>query len=79
TLLLKRFETNMRFSGICLSYNISMLLFGSTAPIIAVYISKITNDINSLAYYLMAVSALTIFSFLRLPKGKLKTTMITSI
>ena len=57
-LLSTTFPTNIRYSGVAISYNVSLAIFGGLAPIIAMLLIKITNDSNAPAYYLVICALL---------------------
>ena len=43
-MLVDSYPIDVRFSGVSIAFNTSMSIFGSTAPMIAFYLIKITND-----------------------------------
>jgi MHS family proline/betaine transporter-like MFS transporter len=65
TILVELFPTNIRFTGVALSCNLSAAIFGGTVPVIGVALYHITGDRLAIAYYLtfLAVFALFIISF----------------
>lgn len=60
--LVELFPTNIRFTGLALSYNISAALFGGTAPIVYLKLIKITDSIISPVFYIMFFVLITIFA-----------------
>lgn len=56
TILVELFPTNVRFTGIALSYNLAAAVFGGTAPMVACSLKKITGNFYSLSYYLIILS-----------------------
>ncbi|MDG1436686.1 MAG: MFS transporter [Rickettsiaceae bacterium] len=60
TVLVELFPTRVRFTGVALSYNLSVAVFGGTIPMIGAALYKFTEDHMSFAYYLMALSVLSI-------------------
>jgi MHS family proline/betaine transporter-like MFS transporter len=56
TTLVEIFPTKVRNSGYSIGYNLPFAIFGGTAPLIATYLIKITGDINSPAFYLIAAA-----------------------
>ena len=70
--MVEMFPTKTRFSGVAMGYNISMALFGGTAPLVSTLLIRATGDIAAPAYYLMALAfASTLAALaLRVPGGK---------
>jgi len=64
-ILVELFPTNIRFTGVALSCNLSAAIFGGTVPVIGTVLYQITGDRMALAYYLtfLATLALLIISF----------------
>lgn len=56
TILVELFPTRVRFTGVAISYNLSAAIFGGTAPMIGVWLHKITGQQISQAYYLTALA-----------------------
>jgi MHS family proline/betaine transporter-like MFS transporter len=55
--MVEMFPTRTRFSAIAIGYNISLALFGGTAPLISTWlIDKTNHNILAPAYYLMAMA-----------------------
>ena len=67
TTLVEIFPTRVRFTGVALSYNISAAIFGGSAPMIAMLLSKKTGDPYAIAYYLilLALFSLAILRYYR--------------
>lgn len=55
TILVEMFPTRIRFTGVAISYNISVAIFGGTTPMIGAALYKYTGEQISFAFYLMAV------------------------
>jgi len=53
TTLVEIFPTEIRNSGYSIGYNLPFAIFGGTAPLISTYLIKITDNINSPAFYLI--------------------------
>jgi proline/betaine transport protein TphA len=53
TMLAEMFDTYHRNMGISVSYNISLALFGGTAPIVAMTLVSSTNNVYAPAWYLI--------------------------
>ena len=55
--MMEMFPMKTRFSGIAIGYNISLAIFGGTAPMVSTWlIHKTGHDITAPAYYLMAMA-----------------------
>ena len=53
TLLVEIFPTNVRYTGMSLSYNIAAAVFGGTAPLVATWLIKQTQEIPSLGEFVL--------------------------
>lgn len=60
--LVELFPTAIRSTAMAVSYNIAGALFGGTAPIIATWLIRETDDPKVVAFYLMASAAITLFT-----------------
>jgi proline/betaine transport protein TphA len=58
TMLAEMFDTYHRNMGISISYNISLAIFGGTAPLVAMTLVAKTNNLFSPAWYLMSCSTI---------------------
>ena len=70
--MVEMFPTKTRFSGVAVGYNISMAVFGGTAPLISTWLMDKTNhDVIMPAYYLMAMARVSFSAalFVRSQKG----------
>lgn len=56
TVLVEIFPTSIRFTGVALSYNLAAAIFGGTAPMVAMLLTKITGDNYAISYYLIALA-----------------------
>ena len=65
TILVELFPTNIRFTGVALSCNISAAIFGGTVPVIGAALYQYTGNKLAIAYYLtfLAIFALFVISF----------------
>ncbi|SPR06378.1 MFS transporter [Orientia tsutsugamushi] len=54
------YSNNIRNTALSLSYNISVSIFGGTAPIIFEYLVQTTGSLNSVAYYIIACSLISL-------------------
>jgi len=63
------FPEKVRYTGLSVSYNISMALFGGTAPLVSTWLVKISGgNVWTPAYYLIAVSILGAVTTLFMPE-----------
>lgn len=62
------FPVNVRFSGIALGLNISASLFGGTAPLVAIWLLKLTNNLASPGLYLTSIGLIAFISLLFVDK-----------
>ena len=58
--LVELFPTNVRLTGLALSYNVSAALFGGTAPFVYLFLIKLTGSIMAPAFYIIAFVIITI-------------------
>jgi MHS family proline/betaine transporter-like MFS transporter len=63
----EQFPVSVRFSGLSLSHNISMAIFGGSAPLIATHIIESTGDLSSPAWLLVIGAILTLIGAHYLP------------
>lgn len=66
--LVELFPTRIRFSGIGVSYNIALAIFGGTAPLVSTWLVSRTGDIEAPAYYLIAMSVISLIATLTIRK-----------
>ena len=58
--MVEMFPTRTRFSGIAIGYNISLALFGGTAPLVCTWlIDKLNHNVLAPAYYLIAMALIS--------------------
>ncbi len=50
------FPAKTRFSGVAIGYNVSLAVFGGTAPLVCTWLIRATGDVAAPAYYLMAMA-----------------------
>lgn len=55
-MLVEIFPTSVRFTGVALSYNLAAAIFGGTAPMVAMLLTKMTGDNYAISYYLIALA-----------------------
>jgi MFS transporter, MHS family, proline/betaine transporter len=53
------FPTALRFAGSAIAFNLSMTIFGSSAPIIILYLLHHTQSVLPATFYVMMIAALT--------------------
>jgi len=58
------FPIRGRYTAIGLSYNITLAIFGGTAPLVSTWLIKTTGDLASPAIYLVVLSAISLVSML---------------
>lgn len=64
-----QFPVELRFSGMAVGYNISLALFGGTAPLVATWLIKETGSLASPAWYLIAIAVVSLIATLTM-KGQ---------
>lgn len=65
------FPVQIRFSGIALSYNASVMLFSGFAPLAATMLIRQTGSLSAPAYYVIGASVITLAASLLLPVAQL--------
>ena len=70
--MVEMFPTKTRFSGVAIGYNVSLAVFGGTAPLVCTWLIAATGDIAAPAYYLilMAFVGLVAATRLKVPHGE---------
>jgi len=53
------FPARLRYSAMAIGYNITLAIFGGTAPLIATWLIKKTGSLAAPAWYLVAIAAIT--------------------
>ena len=64
------FPTNVRASSIAFCWNLSSVTFGSVAPIISMWLIEKSGTVLAVAYYLIAVCAITVLTVITLIRSK---------
>jgi MFS transporter, MHS family, proline/betaine transporter len=59
--MVETFPKHVRCSGLSVGYNIAMSIFGGTLPMLAVYLIAETGNVLSPAWYLAAVSVISVW------------------
>ncbi len=57
--LVEIFPTRLRYSAIALGYNVTLAIFGGTAPLVATWLIHRTGDLSAPAWYLIAIAVVT--------------------
>jgi MHS family proline/betaine transporter-like MFS transporter len=58
SMLADSFDDDVRYSGITIAFNLSMTIFGSSAPIIALWFSQNSIGFSLVPFYLVAASCI---------------------
>ena len=66
TLLAELFDTHHRSMGISLTYNISLAIFGGTAPLVAISLVNYTQNAYSPAWYIMGIGCIALLALQRI-------------
>ncbi|MBF0477213.1 MAG: MFS transporter [Deltaproteobacteria bacterium] len=66
--LVDMFPPRVRYSAIALSYNISLCIFGGTAPLVATWLVKYYHTVSAPAFYLTFLSTINLLAALSLPE-----------
>jgi len=53
------FPARLRYSAMAIGYNMTLALFGGTAPLVATWLIKTTGNLAAPAWYLLAIAAIT--------------------
>lgn len=61
-LLIQSFPVHTRLSGVSIAFNFSMTFFGGTAPLLALYLTKLMNTPTAPFVCLIGAAVLTLFS-----------------
>jgi len=61
-LMSEMFPTRIRYTGLSVSYNISLALFGGTAPLIATWLIKISDNVWAPAFYLVSATLVSLIT-----------------
>ena len=57
--LVQTFPADIRNTGVGLAYNVTLAIFGGTAPMVCTWLIKESHDIAAPAYYLVALAAIS--------------------
>lgn len=72
-LLFELFPNHIRFTGMSIAFNLSMAIFGGTAPIIALYISHKVGNQQAASYELIVIALLTLILARLMPNIVMRT------
>lgn len=68
-LMTEMFPARVRYTGLSVSYNMSMALFGGTAPVICTWLVKVSGgNVWMPAYYLIATFIIAIVTLFFIPE-----------
>jgi MFS family permease len=68
TVLSELFPTTVRYTGVGFSNNITVALFGGTAPLVATYLGTYLGNPALLAGYLVVCAAISTIAYIRVPE-----------
>jgi len=58
-----------RYTGMAIGFNVSVAIFGGTAPLVATLLIKIIGDNQASAFYLIGASVLNLAVLSRIPES----------
>jgi len=68
-IMTEAFPAKVRYTGLSVSYNLSMALFGGTAPLVSTWLIKVSGgNVLMPAYYLIATAIIAIITLLFMPE-----------
>ena len=67
------FPPRLRFSGTAIGYNLTLSIFGGTAPMFATWLITTTGSLTAPAWYLMIVAAISLGFVITIQPGAAKT------
>ena len=73
--IVELFPPRARCSGLSISYNLALAVFGGTAPLVATYLIKETGNILSPSVYLIVSAIVSMIVAYRLPVPAQSTTL----
>jgi MFS transporter, MHS family, proline/betaine transporter len=65
-MMVELFPTRIRMSAMSIGYNFGFALFGGTAPLVATFLIKITNNKLAPGYYLILAGLISLIVFIRI-------------
>ncbi|MGF6978889.1 MFS family permease [Paraburkholderia sp. JPY465] len=72
SVLADQFPVQVRFSGIALAYNISVVVFSGFAPLLATMLVRATGSLTAPAYYVVGTCAVALLASFALPRHSLR-------
>lgn len=78
TMLAELFDTYHRNMGISISYNVSLALFGGTAPLVAISLVAGTHNVFSPAWYLIGCASIALLALFTLKKNDQQPCIVNS-
>lgn len=69
TILAELFSTEIRNTNLSMGYNMSLAIFGGTAPLVALTLVKITGNLLSPAWYLIACAIVSLVTLIGLEES----------
>ncbi|MGF6541908.1 MFS transporter [Paraburkholderia youngii] len=72
SVLADQFPVQVRFSGIALAYNISVVVFSGFAPLLATMLVRATGSLTAPAYYVVGTCAVALLASFALPRDSLR-------
>jgi MFS family permease len=70
SVLADQFPVQIRFSGIALAYNMSVVVFSGFAPLLATMLIRVTGSLAAPAYYVIGACAVALLASYALPRGR---------
>jgi len=68
-LMTESFPANIRYTGLSISYNFSLAIFGGTTPLVCTWLIKVSDgNVWMPAYYLIATCIIAIITALFIPE-----------
>lgn len=77
--LAELFPANLRFSGISIPFNVSVALFGGTAPVVASYLGGVRESVWAFAIYMMVCALISTIGYIRAPETRFRQLVDTSV
>lgn len=71
--LAELFPANVRFSGISIPFNISVALFGGTAPVVASYLGGVLASVWAFGLYMMVCALISTVAYMIAPETRHRT------
>lgn len=76
-ILVGRFPTSVRTSGVAVTYNISFAIFGGLAPLVVTWLLHLTHNTSAPALYIIVAAIISLIAILFMPmRSRLSTTPV---